>query len=204
MEIEEVKIDRCFVRDIHKSAYNYRFLGNMLQLAESSRIRVCCEGIETTEELAALEELRPRLLQGFLFSRPISAVDFTARYLEQDSPSYQARLEQENSFRRLLHNYDQVPLTELAPGRSGPGGPWTRRKTFFTSAIRRRMSSLYQPRQVSGSLVHGITAASDATRFCRGETVPVPLCQGQLDTDRFLMRDHMNEYCGRRLFCATS
>ena len=59
LDIDEVKIDRCFVTGIQHSAYNFRLLKNMIELACSSKIRVCCEGVETREELMALEELNP-------------------------------------------------------------------------------------------------------------------------------------------------
>ena len=42
LNIDEIKIDRCFVRGIQYSAYNYRLLSNMLELARSSQLRVCC------------------------------------------------------------------------------------------------------------------------------------------------------------------
>ena len=81
MEIDEIKIDRCFVSGIQHSAYNYRLLSNMVELARSSQIRVCCEGVETQEELAALEGLRPDLLQGFFFAPPCSQEDFEAQWI---------------------------------------------------------------------------------------------------------------------------
>ncbi len=70
MEVDEIKIDRCFIRDIQKSAYNYRLVSNMLELADSCQIRVCCEGVETEGELAVLEDLHPALYQGFFFGTP--------------------------------------------------------------------------------------------------------------------------------------
>ena len=70
LAVDEIKIDRCFVNNIQHSVYNYRLLGNMRELADSCQIRVCCEGVETEEELSILEDLHPTLLQGFLFSRP--------------------------------------------------------------------------------------------------------------------------------------
>lgn len=88
LNIDEIKIDRCFVRGIQYSAYNYRLLSNMLELARSSRIRVCCEGVETREELAALEELGPDILQGFLFDKPLSAADFEENYLKEGTEAY--------------------------------------------------------------------------------------------------------------------
>ncbi len=47
LDIDEIKIDRCFVSGIQHSAYNYRLLNNMVELARTAQIRVCCEGVET-------------------------------------------------------------------------------------------------------------------------------------------------------------
>lgn len=71
LAIDEIKIDRCFVSRINMSAYNYRLLRNILELARSAQIRVVCEGVETPEELQTLAELAPEVLQGFYFSKPI-------------------------------------------------------------------------------------------------------------------------------------
>lgn len=51
LEIDAIKIDRCFVNQIQNSAYNYKLLHNMIELAHSAQISVCCEGIEFEEEL---------------------------------------------------------------------------------------------------------------------------------------------------------
>ena len=86
--MDEIKIDRCFVSRIQHSAYNYRLLSNMIELARSAQIRVCCEGVETEEELAVLRELSPDLLQGYLFAKPCESAQFEARYLNPDSEEY--------------------------------------------------------------------------------------------------------------------
>ena len=101
LEIDEIKIDRCFVSGIQHSAYNYRLLSNLVELARSSQIRVCCEGVETREELATLEELQPDLVQGFLFARPCDQEQFEAVYLESGHPRFQARVELEQELRHL-------------------------------------------------------------------------------------------------------
>lgn len=98
IEINEVKIDRCFIRGIRHSAYNYNLLSNMIELAHSARIRVCCEGVETEEELLALRELGPDLLQGFLFARPYTKEMFEELYLNGQSEEYKNRLEREEYF----------------------------------------------------------------------------------------------------------
>ena len=62
ISIDEIKIDRCFVSRIQHSAYNYRLVGNIIELARSAQIRVCCEGLETEQEFLALKELHPDLI----------------------------------------------------------------------------------------------------------------------------------------------
>ncbi len=81
LAVDEVKIDRSFIDSIQLSAYNYRLLQNVLELAHSVQIRVCCEGVETIDELRVLEGLMPELMQGYYFSKPVSAEEFERRYL---------------------------------------------------------------------------------------------------------------------------
>lgn len=101
IDIDEAKIDRCFVTHIQENAYHYRLLSNMIELAHSAQIRVCCEGVETTEELAALKELKPDVLQGFLFAKPCLREEFERLYLEADTEEYKKRMEQGRCFRKL-------------------------------------------------------------------------------------------------------
>lgn len=101
IDIDETKIDRSFVSRIQHNTYNYRLLSNMIELAHSAQIRVCCESVETEGELAALKELRPDVLQGFLFAKPYSKEEFEQSYMRQDSELYRLRREKEERFRRL-------------------------------------------------------------------------------------------------------
>lgn len=80
LAVDEIKIDRCFIREIEKSAYNLRLLSNIIELANSCHMRVCCEGVETAEELAILEELHPSTYQGYFFSKPSLPDQFESRY----------------------------------------------------------------------------------------------------------------------------
>lgn len=110
MEIDEIKIDRCFVSGIQHSAYNYRLLSNMIELAHSSQIRVCCEGVETREELTTLEKLHPDLLQGFLFHRPYTAEQFEACFIQKGSPAYVARKRFQKKLRGLHWMPTRFPM----------------------------------------------------------------------------------------------
>lgn len=101
MEVDEVKIDRCFVKQIQNSIYNYQLLRNMIELAHSVRIRVCCEGVETEEELVSLMEIRPDVLQGFLFARPLETEGFRDVYINSRSRSYKKMILQEAHYRQM-------------------------------------------------------------------------------------------------------
>lgn len=101
IEIDEVKIDRCFVSNIQHSAYNHRLLSNVIELAHSARIKVCCEGIETEEELIALKEMKPDVLQGYLFDKPCVEADFEKKYIQPSCNEYEEREKKEAHFRNL-------------------------------------------------------------------------------------------------------
>ena len=105
LEIDEIKIDRFFVSDIQNSAYNYRLLSNVLEWAAKCKIRVCCEGLENCEELAVITQLRPQMLQGFLFSKPRSVEDFENLYINQDSFLYKDRLVRDQKLKEQVSGY---------------------------------------------------------------------------------------------------
>lgn len=82
LNIDEIKIDHCFVNGIQHSAYNLQLLTNIIEVAESGFLRVCCEGVETSAELAVLEPLHPPLYQSVFFSKPIPAESFLPMQLQ--------------------------------------------------------------------------------------------------------------------------
>ena len=101
IDIDETKIDRCFVTRIQCNAYNYRLLNNMIELAHGAQIQVCCEGVETEEELAALREMHPDVLQGFLFAKPYKKEEFEKIYFQKNSQEYEERIKKEYHFRHM-------------------------------------------------------------------------------------------------------
>ena len=101
IDVDETKIDRCFVSRIQSNAYNFHLLSNMVELAHGAHIQVCCEGVETEEELLALQELNPDVLQGFLFAKPYRKEEFEESYIEKDNEKYKIRIEKEEKFRQI-------------------------------------------------------------------------------------------------------
>ena len=110
IHVDEIKIDRCFVSRVQHSAYNYRLLSNMIELAHSAGIRVCCEGLETEQELTALKELHPDLLQGFLLGRPYSREQVEHCFLDPTHEEYIRWTRQQAHYRELSAADDSLRI----------------------------------------------------------------------------------------------
>ena len=99
IDIDEIKVDRYFIKDLQENKYDYRILSNIIKIAHSAQIAVCCEGVETENELFTLRELRPDILQGFLFGKPCKREVLEQLYMEKKSKAYQSRVEREEDLR---------------------------------------------------------------------------------------------------------
>lgn len=80
--IDIVKIDCAFVRDIATSPNAAAIVGAVIAMTHSLKRAVVAEGVETEAQLAFLREHRCETMQGYLFSEPLPAPEFTA-WLEQ-------------------------------------------------------------------------------------------------------------------------
>ncbi|MGZ4131796.1 MAG: putative bifunctional diguanylate cyclase/phosphodiesterase [Actinomycetota bacterium] len=78
MPVDVLKIDRSFVRDVHRDPGLGSMVHAMIQLAHGLGMTPLAEGVEATEELALLREQGCPLAQGFLFSRPVPAEEIPA------------------------------------------------------------------------------------------------------------------------------
>ncbi|RZI42029.1 EAL domain-containing protein [Herbaspirillum sp. HC18] len=75
LPIQILKIDQSFVRDIHTDPDDRAIVTAVIALAHSMKLKVVAEGVETLEQLAFLREYRCDVMQGYLFSRPVSGAD---------------------------------------------------------------------------------------------------------------------------------
>jgi diguanylate cyclase (GGDEF)-like protein len=75
--IDKLKIDIAFVRDIDKNSESRAIVSNIIGLAKKMGISVLAEGVETREQLISLKKLGCNMIQGYYFSPPIPADDFT-------------------------------------------------------------------------------------------------------------------------------
>jgi EAL domain-containing protein (putative c-di-GMP-specific phosphodiesterase class I)/DNA-binding response OmpR family regulator len=77
IRIDELKIDRAFVRNIATDQRSYDLCKNMIQIAHGLNARVVAEGVEDVEQRDLLCNLECDLIQGYLYSKPIPAADFS-------------------------------------------------------------------------------------------------------------------------------
>lgn len=197
LEIDEIKIDRCFVNNIQHSVYNYRLLGNMLELADSCQIRVCCEGVETEDELTALEELHPALLQGFLFSKPCTPHELEERYLRPDSPCYRARMEREHAYRSQLHISDIASAMDWSEDELAKVILEAENDIFYISDMDTYELYYVNP---AGQRMMGLRdyRGRKCYKAIQGLDEPCPFCTNAvLKRDNFYIWDQQNEHCGR-------
>ena len=198
MEVDEIKIDRCFVSGIQRSAYNYRLLSNVLELADSNQIRVCCEGVETEEELAVLEELHPQLLQGFLFSRPLSPEAFGELYFNSGSDAFRQREKREQALRgstcpvRLAsaEEWQEDELAKAVLAAENDIFYISDPETYELYYLNPAGQKLFGTRDYRGKKCH---------KVLHGRNEPCPFCTNKaLKPDDFFIWEQENEYCGRR------
>lgn len=76
-----IKIDRIFIRSIMQSEYDYMLVEHITELAHSMNLQVCYEGVETEEELQAVNKLNPDYIQGYYYGKPVKAAEFEEKFL---------------------------------------------------------------------------------------------------------------------------
>jgi EAL domain-containing protein (putative c-di-GMP-specific phosphodiesterase class I) len=75
--IDSLKIDQSLVHNLATDADDASIVGAVIGMAKGLQIRVVAEGVETLELLAFLRKQGCPEGQGYYFSRPVSARDFT-------------------------------------------------------------------------------------------------------------------------------
>jgi len=79
--IDSLKLDRSFVRDLPADVDDSAIASAVLAMAKSLSLTVTAEGVETQEQLDFLVERGCERVQGYFFSKPLSA-EHLAVYLE--------------------------------------------------------------------------------------------------------------------------
>jgi diguanylate cyclase (GGDEF)-like protein len=76
--IDTIKIDRSFVKDLHKDADDAAICAAILAMSTQLGLNVVAEGVETMEQLEFLRSHGCHHIQGYICSRPLSATQFFA------------------------------------------------------------------------------------------------------------------------------
>ncbi|GAB4343245.1 MAG: EAL domain-containing protein [Desulfobulbaceae bacterium] len=74
--IDHLKIDRSFVYNIANDPNDAAIAASVVVLAHSMNLKVVAEGVENAEQLAILREQGCDFVQGYFFSKPLSAREF--------------------------------------------------------------------------------------------------------------------------------
>jgi len=75
LPVDELKIDRSFVSHMGADTDDAAIVRSTVELARSLRLGTVAEGVETSEALATLRAFGCESVQGFLFARPLPAVE---------------------------------------------------------------------------------------------------------------------------------
>ena len=80
--IDAVKIDRSFLRGVPSDPDSVAIAAAIIAMARSLGIGVVAEGVETVDQLEFLRRRGCATMQGYYFSKPIPAAEFTAMLKE--------------------------------------------------------------------------------------------------------------------------
>lgn len=81
LPVDELKIDRSFVRDVIDDANDAALVDTIMTMARHIGLEVVAEGVETAEVMAFLSEHGCPVFQGYYFGRPCSADEFFESFL---------------------------------------------------------------------------------------------------------------------------
>lgn len=79
-----IKIDRTFTLKALRNKYDYELMTYIIDMAHSLGLKLCIEGVETSDDLRQLREPGADYIQGYLFGKPYPAVEFEKRYVNDE------------------------------------------------------------------------------------------------------------------------
>lgn len=80
LPVDTLKIDQSFIRGLLSNENNRLLVKTIIDIGNTLELDIVAEGIETEEQLEELIALNCRYGQGYLFSKPLSALEVESRY----------------------------------------------------------------------------------------------------------------------------
>lgn len=80
-----VKLDRGFTVKALKNDYENQLMIYIIRMVHSLGLKICVEGVETSEELARIKELGPDYIQGFYYGRPCPKEEFLEKFINNQN-----------------------------------------------------------------------------------------------------------------------
>jgi EAL domain-containing protein (putative c-di-GMP-specific phosphodiesterase class I) len=76
LPLDQLKIDRSFIRDIQMDAASGAIAQAIISLGRAMGLSVIAEGVETEEQRECITRFGCNSFQGFLFSKPLALEEF--------------------------------------------------------------------------------------------------------------------------------
>lgn len=115
--IDTLKIDKSFVADVCKDPHDTAIVRAIINLGHALDVTVIAEGVETKEQLQYLSALECDVVQGFLFSKALSAKAFEELLVEQRRVATGTNPVNPENSRNPVKSYSQPldPASVLVP-----------------------------------------------------------------------------------------
>lgn len=84
-DLDELKIDQSFIREITRNAGDERIVNSIVELAKGFGLKTTAEGVEDSASLSIVRRAGCDSVQGFYFARPMPGQEFAA-FLTADVP----------------------------------------------------------------------------------------------------------------------
>ena len=88
LEIDSLKIDQSFIKNIISNPNNQSLVSTIIDMAHTLGIEVIAEGVETEGEFTFLREHNCDIVQGFYFSKPLTARNLMTYINSDRSPRF--------------------------------------------------------------------------------------------------------------------
>lgn len=111
LPIDTLKLDGIFVRDLYQKPQDLNFIQALSALSRSLGKSLIVEGVEDVTILNALRRLDVTLIQGYVFSRPITAQEIPQFICKLSIPSYEKVLKPNDwigAYAEILHERERL------------------------------------------------------------------------------------------------